>query len=174
MLKAEPQVPPLLAQCIAEIQKRGMDEEYLYSQAGKLSDVEALLKKFDRGKSAPDLGKELIVTISSTIKNFLRSLPERLVTVCLYDDFHEAATICNSQGADTALREAVAKLPQANRYILAFLIIHLRTVTEHSGSKMTVRSLGTVFGPTLVSDTKESTPVDQIGVSAFSSFTLIF
>lgn len=174
-LKPAPEVPALLEQCIEEVEKRGMNDQYLYSQGGRSADIAKLEKKFDRGKSAPDLSKELIATITSTIKNFLRSIKGYLIPIDRYNYFLQATTVKNKEESKAAVRLAITKLPRLNRNILAYLMLHLQLVSKHAKNEMNIRNLGTVFGPTVVVDVGEdSSATDRIAVSAFGSSTLIF
>lgn len=174
-LKIQPQIPRLLVSCIGEVEKRGMNQEDLYTTPEIPANVRKLEKKF-AGSRDPNLSGKLIPTITATVKKFLCSIEGRLIPVVgVYGHFHQATIIRNKEDADTALRQAVSKLPQYNRNILAFLILHLQKVAERADNNhMDVKNLATAFGPLLVSKTEDSEPEDQIAVSAFGPFTLIF
>lgn len=145
-----PMVPSLVVHCINEIELRGMSEQGLYRVNGGLTEVKCLKEKFLKGKGAPNLSDVDISTICSTLKDFLRSLREPLITVGLWADFVRATTITDKQDADAALYQAISELPQPNRDTLAFLILHLQRVSSSPECKMPITNLAKVFGPTLV------------------------
>lgn len=145
-----PMVPSLVVHCINEVELRGMGEQGLYRVNGGTSEVKCLKEKFLKGKGAPNLSDVDIPTICSTLKDFLRTLREPLITVGLWGDFARAATIQDKQDADAALYQAISELPQPNRDTLAFLILHLQRVSSSPECKMPITNLAKVFGPTLV------------------------
>lgn len=145
-----PMVPSLVVHCINEVELRGMGEQGLYRVNGGSADVKCLKEKFLKNKGAPNLSEIDISTICSTLKDFLRSLREPLITVGLWADFVRATTISDKQDADAALYQAISELPQPNRDTLAFLILHLQRVSSSPECKMPISNLAKVFGPTLV------------------------
>ncbi|KAG7211007.1 hypothetical protein KM043_016375 [Ampulex compressa] len=145
-----PMVPSLVVHCINEVELRGMSEQGLYRVNGGSVEVKCLKEKFLKGKGAPNLSEVDISTICSTLKDFLRSLREPLITVGLWADFVRATTITDKQDADAALYQAISELPQPNRDTLAFLILHLQRVSSSPECKMPISNLAKVFGPTLV------------------------
>ncbi|XP_076167684.1 rac GTPase activating protein tumbleweed [Ptiloglossa arizonensis] len=145
-----PMVPSLVVHCINEVELRGMSEQGLYRVNGGLTEVKCLKEKFLKGKGAPNLSDIDIPTICSTLKDFLRSLREPLITVGLWADFVRATTITDKQDADAALYQAISELPQPNRDTLAFLVLHLQRVSSSPECKMPISNLAKVFGPTLV------------------------
>ncbi|XP_031836061.1 rac GTPase activating protein tumbleweed [Nomia melanderi] len=145
-----PMVPSLVVHCINEVELRGMGEQGLYRVNGGATEVKCLKEKFLKGKGAPNLSDVDIPTICSTLKDFLRSLREPLITVGLWADFVRATAITDKQDADAALYQAISELPQPNRDTLAFLILHLQRVSSSPECKMPISNLAKVFGPTLV------------------------
>ncbi|CAD6220394.1 GSCOCG00005036001-RA-CDS [Cotesia congregata] len=145
-----PMVPSIVVHCINEVELRGMNEPGLYRVNGGASDVKCLKEKFLKNKGVPNLSEIEVATICSTLKDFLRSLREPLITVGLWADFVRATTISDKQDADAALYQAISELPQPNRDTLAFLVLHLQRVSSTPECKMPISNLAKVFGPTLV------------------------
>lgn len=110
--------------------------------------VRTLREKFAKGKGAQNLADVDIHSVSSCMKDFLRSLHDPLIPRYLWSRF--AAAVSSGRDKDLELRAAVEALPPANRDTLAFLALHLQKVAGSERCKMSTRSLATVFGPTVV------------------------
>ncbi|XP_022055818.1 rac GTPase-activating protein 1-like [Acanthochromis polyacanthus] len=146
-----PQIPALVIYCIKEIEHRGLHEVGLYRVSGQERMVKELKEKLIRGKTLPPLNKvEDINVITGVLKDFLRNLPEPLLTFHLNKAFMEAAEIQDDGNSLAMLYQTVSELPQPNRDTLACLMIHLQRVSQSVDTKMDVNNLARVFGPTLV------------------------
>ncbi|KAK5872804.1 hypothetical protein PBY51_013467 [Eleginops maclovinus] len=148
---SSPKIPALVIYCIKEIEHRGLHEVGLYRLSGQERQVKELKEKLIRGKTLPPLHKvEDINVITGVLKDFLRNLPEPLLTFHLNKVFMEAAEIQDDGNSLAMLYQAISELPQPNRDTLACLMIHLQKVSECTDTKMDVNNLARVFGPTLV------------------------
>ncbi|XP_008282723.1 rac GTPase-activating protein 1-like [Stegastes partitus] len=146
-----PQIPALVIYCIKEIEHRGLHEVGLYRVSGQERLVKELKEKLIRGKTLPPLHKvEDINVITGVLKDFLRNLPEPLLTFHLNKAFMAAAEIQDDGNSLAMLYQTISELPQPNRDTLACLMIHLLKVSQSVDTKMDVNNLARVFGPTLV------------------------
>nr|XP_061814341.1 rac GTPase-activating protein 1-like [Nerophis lumbriciformis] len=146
-----PKIPALVLFCIKEIERRGLQELGLYRISGQERQVKALKEKLIRGKTLPELNKvEDINVITGVLKDFLRNLPEPILTFRLNKIFMEAAEIQDDENSLAMLYNTIGELPQPNRDTLACLMIHLQKVSKCVDTKMDVTNLARVFGPTLV------------------------
>ncbi|XP_036067722.1 rac GTPase-activating protein 1 isoform X2 [Oryzias melastigma] len=146
-----PMIPALVIFCVKEIERRGLREVGLYRVSGHERAVKELKEKLVRGKTLPLLNKvEDINVIAGVLKDFLRNLPEPLLTFHLNKVFMEAAEIQDDGNCLATLYQTISELPQPNRDTLAFLMIHLHKVAQSVDTKMDVKNLARVFGPTLV------------------------
>ncbi|XP_061641543.1 rac GTPase-activating protein 1-like isoform X1 [Phyllopteryx taeniolatus] len=146
-----PMIPALVIYCIKEIEKRGLHEVGLYRISGQERQVKVLKEKLIRGKTLPPLNKvDDINVITSVLKDFLRNLPEPILTFGLNKTFMEAAEIHDDGNSLALLYHTISELPQPNRDTLACLMIHLQKVSKSVDTKMDVTNLAKVFGPTLV------------------------
>uniref|UniRef100_H2MQ81 Rac GTPase-activating protein 1 n=1 Tax=Oryzias latipes TaxID=8090 RepID=H2MQ81_ORYLA len=146
-----PMIPPLIIYCIKEIERRGLHEVGLYRVSGHDRAVKELKEKLVRGKTLPSLNKvEDINVVAGVLKDFLRNLPEPLLTFRLNKVFMEAAEIQDDGNCLAMLYQTISELPQPNRDTLAFLVIHLHKVARSVDTKMDIQNLARVFGPTLV------------------------
>lgn len=146
-----PMIPALVVYCIKEIERRGLQEIGLYRVSGPDRQVKELKEKLVRGKTLPPLGKvEDIHVVTGVLKDFLRHLPEPLLTCALNRSFMDAAELPDEDNSRAALYHVISELPQPNRDTLACLLIHLQKVSQCAETKMDVMNLARVFGPTLV------------------------
>lgn len=63
--------------------------------------------------------------VCGTVKDFLRSLEEPLVTYARWNDFVNAVSANDVKDVAPALFQLISELPQPNRDTLAYLILHL-------------------------------------------------
>ncbi|XP_071192630.1 rac GTPase-activating protein 1-like isoform X1 [Salvelinus alpinus] len=149
---SSPMIPALVVHCVKEIEHRGLHEMGLYRVSGEGRTVKELKKSFLRGRTVPALAKvEDIHCVTGLLKDFLRNLPEPLLTFRLNRDFMEAAEIPDNGNSLSMIYQTISELPHPNRDTLAYLSIHLQRVAQCVlDTKMDITNLARVFGPTLV------------------------
>ncbi|KAK7891346.1 hypothetical protein WMY93_023309 [Mugilogobius chulae] len=126
-------VPLVVMECIAEIERRGLKERGLYRVPGDLH-----------------LGKvDDVHVICGLLKDFLRKLPEPLVTFRLHPLFMEAAELEDDSGT-VILYKAISDLPSPNKDTMAIIFLHLHKVMASAECHMDHSNLCRVFGPTLI------------------------
>ncbi|KAF7992949.1 hypothetical protein HCN44_005730 [Aphidius gifuensis] len=156
-----PMIPSLVVHCINEIELRGMNEKDLYNDNNKtvMTDVKRLKKQFLKCKGVPDLSKINVTILSSTVREFFKSLREPLITICFAIDFVRASEMTNKKNSIAAFYYAISEMPQPNRDTLAFLILHLQRVLINQYNKLTKHKIAELFGPILIgySKIKQST-----------------
>ncbi|GFW31996.1 rac GTPase-activating protein 1 [Trichonephila clavipes] len=145
-----PMIPSLIVHCVNEIESRDLKEIGLYRISGSERDVKDLNQKLLKGRSVISLNKVDIHAICGTIKEFLRSLKEPLVTRAAWQTFVDAAEQKDETMSLNLLYEAVCELPQPNKETLAFLVLHFQRVAEAYECRMPLENLAKVFGPTIV------------------------
>lgn len=119
-----PLVPPIVVRCVMEVERRGLAELGLYRVPGSEKDVRSLRTKFQRGKSTISLSGYDIHVVCGVLKDFLRSLPDPVITRSQWSGFVDAVKE-TSQDSPAALYQQVAELPPAHRDTLAFIMMHL-------------------------------------------------
>uniref|UniRef100_A0A8C3KV08 Rho GTPase activating protein 10 n=1 Tax=Chrysolophus pictus TaxID=9089 RepID=A0A8C3KV08_CHRPC len=98
-----------------------------------------------------------VKTITSAMKQYLRSLPEPLMTYELHGEFIIPAKSGSPESRVNAVHFLVHKLPEKNKEMLDILVKHLANVSKHAKRNlMTVANLGVVFGPTLMRPQEET------------------
>lgn len=95
--------------------------------------------------------------VTSALKNYLRNLPEPLMTFRLHSGFISAAKIENKEQRVNAVHELVHRLPKLNFAMVHILMKHLNQVAARSDKNlMNVCNIGVCFGPTLLRPEEES------------------
>jgi Rac GTPase-activating protein 1 len=148
-----PMVPALIVHCVNEIETRGLNEVGLYRISGSDRDVKALKEKFLRNNGIPNLTEIDVHVLCGCVKDFLRSLRERLIPLSLWSTFSNASQMIPDDNAGNVHREvyrAVEMLPQPNRDTLAYLIMHFQRISECPEVKMPLTNFAKIFGPTIV------------------------
>lgn len=83
----ERSIPVIVEQCINAVQKRGMDYEGIYRKSGGAAQIRLIHQAFDNGEPI-DLKQDYpindIGAITSVLKQYLRELPDPLLTYSLY------------------------------------------------------------------------------------------
>ncbi|XP_063080456.1 rho GTPase-activating protein 10 isoform X3 [Cavia porcellus] len=152
----------ILRKCISAVETRGINDQGLYRVVGVSSKVQRLLSMLMDVKTCNELDLENSVdwevkTITSALKQYLRSLPEPLMTYELHGDFIVPAKSGSPESRVNAIHFLVHKLPEKNKEMLDILVKHLTNVSSHSKQNlMTVANLGVVFGPTLMRPQEET------------------
>ncbi|KAJ1927204.1 hypothetical protein IWQ60_003133 [Tieghemiomyces parasiticus] len=145
-------IPLFVERCLAEIETRGLEEVGVYRVPGSVAGINQLRALFDAGTWAVDLSTYSdINVVAGVLKQFLRELPEPLLTFQLYDGFIHAAAVDDYNERLWALKDLVHALPRPNYTLLKRLVEHLERVTDYEEiNHMYSTNLAIVFGPTLL------------------------
>uniref|UniRef100_G1R102 Rho GTPase activating protein 10 n=1 Tax=Nomascus leucogenys TaxID=61853 RepID=G1R102_NOMLE len=152
----------IIRKCISAVETRGINDQGLYRVVGVSSKVQRLLSMLMDVKTCNEVDLENsadweVKTITSALKQYLRSLPEPLMTYELHGDFIVPAKSGSPESRVNAVHFLVHKLPEKNKEMLDILVKHLTNVSNHSKQNlMTVANLGVVFGPTLMRPQEET------------------
>ncbi|KAJ1897640.1 hypothetical protein LPJ66_003247, partial [Kickxella alabastrina] len=154
-LMPDPKVVPVIVEkCLTEIELRGLEEVGIYRVSGAAADVSRLRSLFNSDPEAVDLSLEEfydINVVSGVIKQFLRELPEPLMTYNLYEGFINAASIDDYDERLWAIKDLVHALPTTNYTVLKRCVEHLERVTDYEEvNHMYGTNLALVFGPSLL------------------------
>ncbi|GFX16736.1 rac GTPase-activating protein 1 [Trichonephila clavipes] len=142
-------IPSIIFRCINEIESRGLGDVGLYRMSGSDREVKDFKEKLLKGKNL-NMSKVDIHVICGVMKEFLRSLKEPLISKSIWKMCVEAANQDNENIGLKLLYDAICDLPNSNRKILAFLLLHLQKVADSTECKMPHENLAKIFGPTVV------------------------
>ncbi|KAG0419869.1 hypothetical protein HPB47_003818, partial [Ixodes persulcatus] len=143
-----PMVPPLLAHCLPEVERRAAGSpDGLYGTAAPKEQVEALVEQFLQGKDMPNLAACELAVVCGAVMNFLGSLKETLVTKSLWKNFVKASGCEDPEERLWQAVHLVGQLPRPNRDTLSLLLRHLQQLGKRQGA---AGDLVATFGPCLV------------------------
>jgi len=151
-------VPLVVRKCVEEIERRGLTTQGLYRISGNARRKKQLHAQFDEDSTAVDLSEENypdINVIAGILKDYLRELPEPLITESLSNILIKAARdqIQDQEVASQKrlLSKLLVQLPQINRETLVYLLNHfMRVIAEKDTNKMDAHNLSVCFGPVLL------------------------
>ncbi|KAK5106453.1 Rho GTPase-activating protein [Lithohypha guttulata] len=149
-------VPAIVFQCIQAVDTFGLNTEGIYRISGSAPTVTQLKSEFDHDSSLVKLTEPAsfnndIASVATLLKNFLRDLPDALMTNTAYHSFIQAAKYEDTIMRRDALHQYINSLPDPNYATLRVLVLHLHRVSRNSDvNKMDMRNLAIVFGPTIL------------------------
>ncbi|ENN73606.1 hypothetical protein YQE_09853, partial [Dendroctonus ponderosae] len=147
--------------CITTLTEFGLSEEGLFRIAGSASKVKRLKASIDSGCFSVLIPEYRDVhVLASTLKSYLRDLPEPLLTYHLHKEWMKSMQYPESQRIEV-VRHLLSKLPQENRENLAYLIQFLARLTHHTENKMSSSNIAIVIAPNLLWNKDEEMNVNM-------------
>ncbi|KAF8947445.1 rho GTPase-activating protein [Haplosporangium gracile] len=147
-------VPLIVEKCITEIEKRGLEEVGIYRVPGAVSAINRLRLSFNSGSQNVNLDSDEwkdINVVAGALKQFLRELPEAVMTSTLYDALIAASALEDYDERLLTMKDLIRTLPPPNYILLKRVIEHLERVTDYEEiNHMYATNLAIVFGPTLL------------------------
>ncbi|KAL3877617.1 hypothetical protein ACJMK2_035307 [Sinanodonta woodiana] len=148
----------VLEECICYLIDTGLDEEGLFRIAGIASRVKKLKASIDAGIEILEIEDIDQHTVAGALKQYLRELPEPLLTFDLYSEFLAVCQKPQDQRLQ-ALWSVIDKLPKPNYNNFRYLIKFLSKLAEKSDvNKMTPSNIAIVIGPNLIWSQGETGP----------------
>ncbi|KAG0249261.1 hypothetical protein BG011_009452 [Mortierella polycephala] len=147
-------VPLVVEKCIEAVDERGLDVEGIYRRSGMAAEARQLVQAYDIGLQPDLMDSDIyqdICSITSVLKQYLRSLPQPLIPFDLYADFIESISLPHNEVKMQTFRDLLDRMPLAYYTTLKVLLEHLTRVRRHDNiNLMNAKNLSVVFGPTLM------------------------
>eukprot|EP01087_Luapelamoeba_hula_P006662 TRINITY_DN1674_c0_g1_i1.p1 TRINITY_DN1674_c0_g1~~TRINITY_DN1674_c0_g1_i1.p1 ORF type:complete len:1017 (-),score=160.00 TRINITY_DN1674_c0_g1_i1:152-3202(-) len=147
-------VPWLVEETVDYITNHCLKKEGIFRLAGSAVEIEALRDMIQTGKRFKFEEMNGVYddnVISDIFKQWIRELPEPILTWGLFPEWIQTFDIANDQARMERLKELVESLPTTNQYILQLLMKCLRSVVDLSDiNKMTSSNVAIVFGPNII------------------------
>lgn len=160
-------LPVILKSCCEFILLRGLDTEGIFRVSGAKKEIRTLRAEFNATSNMQLSPSTHIHTVTCLLKEFLKDLPEALLTRTLYYPFLHTLKIGCPEERLEAYGELVSLLPKSNRDTLKYLLWFLNIVAENSqdrhdsdglpidGNKMDYSNLAVVIGPNILHNHKQ-------------------
>ncbi|KAH9512836.1 hypothetical protein Btru_036716 [Bulinus truncatus] len=143
------ELPAIVRECIDYIEECGLACEGIYRISGVKSKVQHLKDCYNRQQPVHLFEHEPNI-VASLLKQFLRDLPEPVLTTALMPKFEEASTFKNNKKKVESFTKLISELPTCNRLLLSWMIVHMTHVIELAKeNKMTLQNVSIVLSPTM-------------------------
>ncbi|XP_023806753.1 rho GTPase-activating protein 6 isoform X1 [Oryzias latipes] len=161
------QVPRVVDLCCQHLEKYGLQTVGIFRVGSSKKRVRQLREEFDQGWEVIMDEEHSVHDVAALLKEFLRDLPDPLLTRELYTAFINTILLDDSD-QQSAIQLLIFMLPPCNSDTLQRLLCLLSTVCTHAddsldsdgkeipGNKMTSLNLATIFGPNLLHKQKNS------------------
>ncbi|TDH06827.1 hypothetical protein EPR50_G00117550 [Perca flavescens] len=161
------QVPRVVDLCCQHLEKHGLQTVGIFRVGSSKKRVRQLRMEFDQGWEVQLDEEHSVHDIAALLKEFLRDMPDPLLTRELYMAFINTMLLDYSD-QESAIQLLIFLLPPCNSDTLQRLLCLLSTVAAHAkdgldndgqaitGNKMTSLNLATIFGPNLLHKQKNS------------------
>lgn len=142
-------LPAVFRECIDYVEKYGMKCEGIYRVSGIKSKVDELKASYDREES-PNLDDYEPNTVASLLKQYLRELPENVLTKELMPRFEEACGKSTDGERVQECQRLLKDLPECNYYLVSWLIVHMdHVIAKELETKMNIQNISIVLSPTV-------------------------
>lgn len=163
--------------CICILTELGISEEGLFRVTGGASRTKRLKLSIDSNCFEPPIVDEYrdVHVISSTLKQYLRELPEPLLTKSLYKEWLYCGTGPKTEEQKIlAIKEVLKRLPTANRENLTYLIQFLSKLSKHPENKMNSQNIAICIAPNLLWTPEEDMNINMNFCTMINNVVEIF
>uniref|UniRef100_A0A3Q3BIK9 Myosin IXB n=1 Tax=Kryptolebias marmoratus TaxID=37003 RepID=A0A3Q3BIK9_KRYMA len=144
-------VPVVLEMMLEHVEMHGLYTEGIYRKSGSANRIKDLHQRLETDPYSVCLEDYPIHTVTGLVKQWLRELPDPLMTFVHYNDFLHAVELPETQEQLHAIYKVLEELPTANFTTLERLVFHLvRVSKEEAHNRMSSNSLAIVFAPCIL------------------------
>ncbi|XP_017953136.1 unconventional myosin-IXb isoform X4 [Xenopus tropicalis] len=144
-------VPVVMEILLEYLEIHGLYTEGIYRKSGAANRMRELKESLEKDPSLVKLDNYPIHAITGILKQWLRELPEPLMTFAQYNEFLRAVELPGKQEQLCAIYKVIGQLPHANYNTLERLIFHLVMVAMvEEVNRMSPNSLAIVFAPCIL------------------------
>ncbi|XP_003385510.1 PREDICTED: rho GTPase-activating protein 17-like [Amphimedon queenslandica] len=139
----------VIEECCLELRRRGMKMEGIFRLAASAAKLKLLKNAFDAASA--DVSTHDPHTVAGALKQYLRELPDPILTHELHADWVAAAGVANEGERMQQLWSVTQNLAPENRENLRYLMWFLHDLSKyHEHTKMNVNNIAIVIGPNLL------------------------
>uniref|UniRef100_A0A8C3UGP0 Myosin IXB n=1 Tax=Catharus ustulatus TaxID=91951 RepID=A0A8C3UGP0_CATUS len=156
-------VPVVMEKLLEYVEMHGLYTEGIYRKSGSANRMKELKQLLQEDPNSVKLENYPIHTITGILKQWLRELPDPLMTSAQYNDFLRAVELPEKQEQLHAIYSVLEQLPQANHNTLERLIFHLvKVALIEDVNRMSPNALAIVFAPCLLRCPDTSDPLTSM------------
>ncbi|XP_063084153.1 unconventional myosin-IXb isoform X3 [Cavia porcellus] len=156
-------VPLVLEKLLEHVELHGLYTEGLYRKSGTAHRTRELRQALQTDPAAVRLEDFPIHAITGVLKQWLRELPEPLMTFAQYSDFLRAVELPGKQEQLAAIYAVLELLPKANHDSLERLVFHLvKVALLEDVNRMSPGALAIIFAPCLLRCPDNSDPLTSM------------
>uniref|UniRef100_H2ZZH1 Myosin IXB n=1 Tax=Latimeria chalumnae TaxID=7897 RepID=H2ZZH1_LATCH len=144
-------VPLVLEKLLEYVEMHGLYTEGIYRKSGVANRMKELRNSLETDPNLVRLENYPIHAITGILKQWLRELPDPLMTFSLYSDFLRAVELPGKEEQQQGIYSILEQLPPANYSTLERLIFHLvKVALLEETNRMSPNALAIVFAPCLL------------------------
>ncbi|KAF4081495.1 hypothetical protein AMELA_G00161930 [Ameiurus melas] len=144
-------VPLVVEKLINYIEMHGLYTEGIYRKSGSTNKIKELKMGLDTDADVVNLDDYNIHVIASVLKQWLRDLPNPLMTFELYDEFLRATGLQDKKELVKGVYTVIDQLSRTYLSTLERLIFHLvRISLQEETNRMSANALAIVFAPCIL------------------------
>ncbi|XP_031704301.1 unconventional myosin-IXAa isoform X5 [Anarrhichthys ocellatus] len=144
-------VPLVVEKLINFIEMHGLYTEGIYRKPGSTNKIKELKQGLDTDVDSMNLDDYNIHVIASAFKQWLRDLPNPLMTFELYEEFIRTMALQDKKETIRAVYSVVDQLSRTHLSTLERLIFHLvRIALQEETNRMSANALAIVFAPCIL------------------------
>ncbi|XP_078348130.1 rho GTPase-activating protein 44-like isoform X2 [Oculina patagonica] len=157
----EREIAFVIEECVTFLYRKAMDIQGLFRLAGSAVKIRKLTAEFDAGLVDLSEFESDVHIVTGALKQYLRELPEPLMTSKLYNEWIQASAIQDNGTKLQAYWTIVEKMPPLYKANLRYLITFLGKLSENSEeNKMSASNIAIVIAPNII-----WSPEDEGGVN---------
>ncbi|KAG8001227.1 Unconventional myosin-IXa [Nibea albiflora] len=144
-------VPLVVEKLINYIEMHGLYTEGIYRKSGSTNKIKELKQGLDTDVDSMNLDDYNIHVIASVFKQWLRDLPNPLMTFELYEEFIRAMGLQDKKEMIRGVYSVIDQLSRTHLNTLERLIFHLvRIALQEDTNRMSANALAIVFAPCIL------------------------
>ncbi|KAI4877297.1 hypothetical protein NFI96_011846 [Prochilodus magdalenae] len=144
-------VPLVVEKLINYIEMHGLYTEGIYRKSGSTNKIKELKMGLDTDANSVNLDDYNIHVIASVLKQWLRDLPNPLLTFELYEEFLRATGLQDKREVVRGVYTVIDQLSRTHLSTLERLIFHLvRISLQEETNRMSANALAIVFAPCIL------------------------
>ncbi|XP_035250865.1 unconventional myosin-IXAa-like isoform X2 [Anguilla anguilla] len=144
-------VPLVVEKLINYIEMHGLYTEGIYRKSGSTNKIKELKQGLDTDVNSMNLDDYNIHVIASVFKQWLRDLPNPLMTFELYEEFLRAMGLQDKKEVIRGVYSVIDQLSRTHLCTLERLVFHLvRIALQEETNRMSANALAIVFAPCIL------------------------